>query len=163
MLPDSGHIQEFEAEWKNRKRARAGKEPIPPLYTLEDAVESIKLFRSVKYDEEVQLTDTLKVRFNDAGHILGSSILEIWIKENGTESKLVFTGDLGNKGLPILRDPAIIREADYLIIESTYGNKIHKPKQDNVEKFINIIYETMQKGGNIIIPSFAVGRTQEVI
>lgn len=163
MLPDSGHIQEFEAEWKNRKRARAGKEPIPPLYTLDDAVESIKLFRSVKYDEEVQLTDTLKVRFNDAGHILGSSILEIWLKDNGRESKLVFTGDLGNKGLPILRDPTIIREADYLIIESTYGNKIHKPKQDNVEKFINIIYETMQKGGNIIIPSFAVGRTQEVI
>jgi metallo-beta-lactamase family protein len=111
----------------------------------------------------VQLTDTLKVRFNDAGHILGSSILEIWLKENRRESKLVFTGDLGNKGLPILRDPTIIREADYLIIESTYGNKIHKPKQDNVEKFINIIYETMQKGGNIIIPSFAVGRTQEVI
>ncbi|HHV60217.1 MAG TPA: MBL fold metallo-hydrolase [Clostridiaceae bacterium] len=163
MLPDSGYIQESEAEWKNRKRLRAGDEPVKPLYTMNDAVECMKLFQKVKYDEIVSLTPNIKFRFRDAGHILGSSILELWVRENGKENKIVFSGDLGNKGIPILRDPDIIEEADFLIIESTYGNKLHQDNDNKFERFIDIINDTIKKGGNIIIPSFAVGRTQEII
>ncbi len=163
MLPDSGHIQEFENEWENRKRKRAGKPPISPLYTLQDAVDCMKLFRGVKYGEIVDLTDNIKVRFNDAGHILGSSIIELWVSENGENIKTVFTGDLGNRDMPIVRDPAIIDEADYLVMESTYGNRLHKEKENKAEKFLDIIIDTVNKGGNVVIPSFAVGRTQEII
>jgi len=163
MLPDSGYIQESEAEWKNRKRQRAGKPPVKPLYTYKDAVDCLKLFRSVKYDEMRNLTEDIRVRFRDAGHILGSSIIELWIREKGSEIKVVFSGDLGNKNIPILRDPTIIEDADYLVIESTYGNKVHGKSKDRVEDFVNIINETIDRGGNVVIPSFAVGRTQEVI
>lgn len=165
MLPDSGHIQEFENEWLNRKRQRAGKPPVKPLYTVKEATDCLRLFKGVAYDEVVNLSQNVRVRFNDAGHILGSAILEIWITENNQVTKLVFSGDLGNKGMPILRDPAVIAEADYLIIESTYGNRQHAVKKgsENVEKLLNIITETVAKGGNVIIPSFAVGRTQEII
>ena len=163
MLPDSGHIQEFETEWINRKRLRAGKAPVKPLYTYQDAVDSLVLFKSVKYGEEIQVNSNIRARFNDAGHILGSSIIELWITEDGKESKLVFSGDLGNKGLPILRDPTIIESADYLVIESTYGSRLHSGSADKVQKFVDIIAETVEKGGNVVIPSFAVGRTQEVI
>ncbi len=163
MLPDSGHIQEMEHEWINRKRLRAGKDPIDPLYTHQDAVECMEVFKMVAYDEIVKLPGNITVRFRDAGHILGSSILELWVNENGKESKLVFSGDLGNKGIPIFRDPTIIDSADYLIMESTYGNRLHKESEEKVEKFINIILETIEKGGNVVIPSFAVGRTQEII
>ncbi|MDP4094209.1 MAG: MBL fold metallo-hydrolase [Bacillota bacterium] len=163
MLPDCGHIQEMETEWTNRKRLRAGKPPIQPLYTFEDARNCMVLFDSKRYGETVKLSDNIRVRFNDAGHILGSSILEIWVEENGTETKIVFSGDLGNKGIPILRDPSIIDSADYLIIESTYGNRLHEINEDKVERFVNIANETIEKGGNVIIPSFAVGRTQEII
>ncbi|MDK2800529.1 MAG: metallo-beta-lactamase family protein [Clostridiales bacterium] len=163
MLPDSGHIQEMEYEWINRKRLRAGKPPVDPLYTYQDAVDCMECFRKVAYDEFIKLPGNITVCFRDAGHILGSSILEIWINENGQETKLVFSGDLGNKNIPILRDPTIIDTADYLFIESTYGDRLHQQNEDKVEKITNIILETIEKGGNVIIPSFAVGRTQEII
>ena len=163
MLPDSGHIQEFENEWVNRKRERAGLPPVQPLYTSQDAIDSIRLFSSVRYSEEVRINDQIRARFNDAGHILGSSIVEIWVKENDKEVKLVFSGDLGNMNMPILRDPSIIDSADYLFIESTYGNRNHLNVENKIDRFIEIITSTMGKGGNIIIPSFAVGRTQEIL
>ncbi|EPR13326.1 MBL fold metallo-hydrolase RNA specificity domain-containing protein [Ruminiclostridium papyrosolvens] len=165
MLPDSGHIQEMENEWTNRKRQRAGEPPVKPLYTLEEATDCLSLFKGVAYDEVISVSDDVRVRFNDAGHILGSAILEIWIRENNQETKVVFSGDLGNKGMPILRDPSIIGDTDYLIVESTYGDRLHtlKKETDKIEKFISIISETISKGGNVVIPSFAVGRTQELI
>jgi len=163
MLPDSGHIQEMENEWINRKRIRAGKKPIPPLYTMKDAIGCLKLFKPVRYFEYVQVSEDVKVRFNDAGHILGSAIIEVWVSEKGVTTKVVFTGDLGNSDMPILRDPTVIESADYLIIESTYGNRLHKEKKDRSELFVDIINETLDRGGNVVIPSFAVGRTQEVI
>ncbi|MCX7749004.1 MAG: MBL fold metallo-hydrolase [Clostridia bacterium] len=163
MLPDCGHIQEFENEWLNRKRLRAGKSPIKPLYTYQDALDSLSLFKSVDYSEVIKLTEDIRVRFNDAGHILGSAIIEVWIVENGEETKVVFTGDLGNKNIPILRDPSFIESADYLVIESTYGNRLHEDNKNKVELFVDIINETIERGGNVIIPSFAVGRTQEII
>ena len=163
MLPDSGHIQEFENEWTNRKLLRAGKPPVEPLYTVKDAEECMKLFRDVKYNEIIKVNEDIKVRFNDAGHILGSAILEIWVMDNGKETKVVFSGDLGNKDIPILRDPTFIESADYLVIESTYGNRLHKERAKNSEHFLDIINDTLERGGNVVIPSFAVGRTQEII
>lgn len=163
MLPDCGHIQEMETEWINRKRTRAGKYPVKPLYTYQDAVDCMKLFKSVRYGTVEKLSEDIRVRFNDAGHILGSAILELWINENGEETKVVFSGDLGNRDIPILRDPSSIESADYLVIESTYGNRLHETNINKVDRFVNIINETIEKGGNIIIPSFAVGRTQEII
>jgi metallo-beta-lactamase family protein len=163
MLPDCGHIQEMENEWTNRKRQRAGKQPIKPLYTYQDAVDCLRLFEKVTYSEVVKINEEVRVRYNDAGHILGSAIVEIWIRENGEETKIVFSGDLGNHDIPILRDPSIIESADYLVIESTYGNRLHNQNENKVERFIDIINETIEKGGNVIIPSFAVGRAQEVI
>jgi len=163
MLPDCGHIQEFENEWVNRKRERAGLPPVQPLYTVQDAADSIGLFKGVHYYEEVRINDQVRIKFSDAGHILGSAILELWIREDGHEVKLVFSGDLGNKNMPILRDPDIIDSADYLFIESTYGNRNHIKTESKIDRFIEIIKSTKEKGGNIIIPSFAVGRTQEII
>jgi metallo-beta-lactamase family protein len=163
MLPDSGHIQESEFKWKSRKNSRAGRVIEAPLYTLQDAADSLVLFKPVRYDEEIRPAEDVRVRFRDAGHILGSSILEIWVAENGGETKLVFSGDLGNKGVPIMRDPTIIDGADYLILESTYGDRLHEEKEGRVDRFIEIIDETLANNGNVIIPSFAVGRTQELI
>ena len=163
MLPDSGHIQEFENEWVNRKRERAGLPPVKPLYTVQDATDCMKLFKSVRYYEELRINDWIRVKFNDAGHLLGSSIVELWVREEGREIKLVFSGDLGNRDMPILRDPDIIESADYVFIESTYGNRDHIRTENKIDKFLEIIRSTKEKGGNVIIPSFAVGRTQEVI
>ena len=163
MLPDSGHIQESEQEWQNRKARRAGRPEEPPVYTMEDAVKSCGLLKPYKYDVSFHPADNIRVIFRDAGHILGSAILEIWIRENGQESKLVFTGDLGNNDMPILRDPTILDRADYLVIESTYGGRKHRKATDEVDRFVNIITETIDGGGNVVIPSFAVGRTQEII
>ena len=163
MLPDSGHIQEMEVEWKNRKRERKGEDPLPPLYTAEDAARSLEIFRPVQYDEIVDIDENIKVRFNDAGHMLGSSIIEVWITENEETKKIVFTGDLGNNDIPLLSPPTMISEADYLIMESTYGNRLHMKNDDKAEIFLNIVYETLEKGGTVVIPSFAVGRTQEIL
>jgi metallo-beta-lactamase family protein len=163
MLPDSGHIQEFENEWTNRKRERAGLPPVKPLYTFQEALDCAKLFKSINYGEVIKPCDGVKVRFNDAGHILGSAIIELWVEENGEETKTVFSGDLGNMHVPILRDPTFIESADYLFVESTYGNRLHADVKNKVDKFVDIINETAAKGGNVVIPSFAVGRTQEII
>ncbi len=163
MLPDCGHIQEIETEWVNRKRLRAGKKPIKPLYTLQDAQNSISLFKGISYNEVIRINDGIRVRFNDAGHILGSAIIEVWICEGSEETKIVFSGDLGNKDIPILRDPSLIESTDYLVMESTYGNRLHEDKSNKVERFVDIVNETVENGGNVIIPSFAVGRTQEII
>lgn len=163
MLPDSGHIQEMEIEWINRKRIRAGKHPVPPLYTAEIAADSLKLFEPCDYDEVIEINDEIKVRFRDAGHMLGSAIIEIWVRENGKETKAVFTGDLGNNDTPILRNPELVSSADILVMESTYGDRNHKEREDRFERFIDIVNETIDKGGSVVIPSFAVGRTQEIV
>ena len=163
MLPDSGHIQEQENEWKNKKRARQGKKQLPPLYTAQDAIDCLEIFKPVSYDEIIDIDENIHVRFNDAGHMLGSSIIEIWIKENGEEKKIVFTGDLGNNDIPLLDSPTMIETADFLVMESTYGNRLHIRNDDKAEMFLNIVSETLDKGGNVIIPSFAVGRTQEIL
>ena len=163
MLPDSGHIQEVEIEWKNRKRMREGLEPLPPLYTAEEAIECLEIFNPVQYDEIVEIDDNISVRFNDAGHMLGSAIIEIWAIEDGKTTKAVFTGDLGNNDLPLLDSPTMISNADYLIMESTYGNRLHMRNDDKATMFLDIVAETLDKGGRVIIPSFAVGRTQEIL
>ena len=163
MLPDSGHIQEAEIEWRNRKRKREGKEALPPLYTQEEAEKSLEVFSPVKYDEIIEIDENIQVRFNDAGHMLGSSIIEIWITEDGKQSKIVFTGDLGNNDIPLLDSPTMIESADYLIMESTYGNRHHIRNDDKAELFLNVVSETLDKGGTVVIPSFAVGRTQEIV
>jgi len=163
MLPDSGHIQEAESEWKNRKRKRKGEKEIPPLYTQEEAEKSLEVFSPVQYDEIIDLDENIKARFNDAGHMLGSSIIEIWITENGKQKKIVFTGDLGNNDIPLLDSPTMIESADFLVMESTYGNRHHMRNDDKAEMFLNIVSETLDKGGTVVIPSFAVGRTQEIV
>ena len=163
MLPDSGHIQEMEVEWKNRKRERKGEKPLPPLYTAEDAAKCLEIFSPVQYNEIVEISDNIQVRFNDAGHMLGSAIIEVWITENGKREKIVFTGDLGNNDIPLLSPPTMISDADYLVMESTYGNRLHMRNDDKAKMFIDVVYETLEKGGTVVIPSFAVGRTQEIL
>ncbi len=163
MLPDSGHIQEVEIEWKNRKRKRECLEPLPPLYTAEDAYRCLEIFKRVQYDEIVDIDDNISVRFNDAGHMLGSAIIEIWVTENGKTTKAVFTGDLGNNDIPLLDSPTMISNADYLIMESTYGGRLHMRNDDKAKMFLDIVSETLDNGGRVIIPSFAVGRTQEIL
>ena len=163
MLPDSGHIQEIEIEWKNRKRKREGRESLPPLYTAEEAIESLELFKPVMYDEIVDLDENIKARFNDAGHMLGSSMIEIWITENGETKKIVFSGDIGNNDIPLLSSPTMIESADYLIMESTYGNRLHMQNNNKAEILLNIVSETLNNGGKVIVPTFAVGRTQEIL
>ncbi len=163
MLPDSGHIQEAEIEWKNRKRIRKGEKELPPLYTAEDALKSLEVFEPVKYDEIVEITPDIHVRFNDAGHMLGSSIIELWVKEDGKETKTVFTGDLGNNDIPLLSEPTMIESTDYLVMESTYGSRLHLRNEEKAKMFLDIVSETLDNGGTVVIPSFAVGRTQEIL
>ncbi len=146
----------MEIGWKNKKRERKGLEPLEPLYTAQDAIDCLKLFKPVKYDEIVEISEDIHVRFNDAGHMLGSAIIEVWVKENGREKKIVFTGDLGNNDLPLLDSPTMIDNADYLVMESTYGGRLHVRNDEKAEMFLNVVAETLDKGGNVIIPSFAV-------
>lgn len=163
MLKDSGYIHEKEAEWKNKKALRAGKPEVKPLYTYNDAVDSLKYVYPVLYDQLIKINDEISIVFNDAGHILGSAIVEVWATEDEKTSKIVFSGDLGVIGRPILRDPTIIKKADAVIMESTYGNRVHPPGKDSIEDLINIVIKTAKRGGSVVIPSFAVGRTQELI
>ena len=163
MLPDSGHIQEMESQWKNKKRKRKGEREIPPMYTAEEAAKSLEIFEPIQYDEIIEITPEIHVRFNDAGHMLGSSIIELWVKEDGKETKTVFTGDLGNNDLPLLDSPTMIESADYLIMESTYGSRVHLRNDEKAQLFLDIVSETLDNGGTVIIPSFAVGRTQEIL
>ena len=163
MLPDSGHIQEMESEWKNRKRQRKGEPERPPLYTAEEAARCLEIFEAVNYDEIIEIDENIHVRFNDAGHMLGSSIIELWVKEDGKEVKTVFTGDLGNNDIPLLDSPTMIEDADYLVMESTYGSRLHVRNDEKAKIFLDVVSETLDKQGTVVIPSFAVGRTQEIL
>ena len=163
MLRDSAHIQESDAQWENQKGKRAGREPVEPLYTMADAEEAIGRITTYEYGEKVELCEGVTLRFVDAGHLLGSACVEFWLRENGVERKIVFSGDLGNVDQPIIRDPQTIEEADYVVTESTYGDRSHEPPESYTEALAKIIDETFSRGGNVIIPSFAVGRTQELL
>jgi metallo-beta-lactamase family protein len=163
MLRDSAHIQEFEAEWRNRKAKRSGAEKYEPLYTIDDAVGSMKLFRPCPYDTVVTVDKGLEVRFTDAGHLLGSASIEVWVTEDKDTEKLVFSGDIGNLEQPLLKDPTYLTDADYVIMESTYGNRSHGDRPNYIGDLVGIIQRTFDRGGNLVIPSFAVGRTQELL
>lgn len=163
MLADSGHIQESEVERKNRKRTRRGQEPLAPIYTVDDAHTAMKQFKRMAYDEEMEILPSIRLRFRDAGHILGAAIVELWITEEGETTKLVFSGDLGNLDQPIVRDPTYITEADIVVIESTYGTRIHENRDDRLEHLAAVVNATMKRGGNLLIPAFALGRTQDLL
>ena len=163
MLRDSAHIQESDAQWQNQKGRRAGRAPVEPLYTIADAENAMGLVETYEYGELVDLFEGVRLRFTDAGHLLGSACAELWLTEEGVTRKIVFSGDLGNVDQPIIRDPQTIDEADYVVMESTYGDRLHEPPESYTEALAQIIDETFEKGGNVIIPSFAVGRTQELL
>lgn len=165
MLRDSAKIQQYDIEFLNKKRARRGLHPLEPIYTIEDAVDSMRNFIGIGYNRSYQLTPEVTLTFYDAGHILGSAIvvLDIDDKEAGEQKRLVFSGDLGRIDRPILRDPEIVRGADILIIESTYGNRLHEKVEEANDKLERIVNETCKRGGKLIVPAFAVGRTQELV
>ena len=163
MLLDSAHIQERDADWETRKRLRSGKGPVQPLYNIAEAAESLSHIQGVDCDVMLEVAPNIEVRFRDAGHILGSTIIELWVREKGRKIKIVFSGDLGHRGIPIVKDPTYIDEANYLLIESTYGNRQHKGMKETIDEFAEAIRETLSRGGNVIIPSFAVGRTQDIL
>ncbi|MBQ8271374.1 MAG: MBL fold metallo-hydrolase, partial [Bacteroidaceae bacterium] len=163
MLKDSAHIQMSEIEWKNRKAERSGEENFTPTYTIEDALGAIKLFRGVKYNERITVSAGVDIRFTDIGHLLGSAAIEIWLREGDTEKKIVFSGDVGNTNQPIIKDPAPVAETDYLVLESTYGSRNHERHTDTIEVLAELIENTLSRGGNVVIPSFAIGRTQELL
>ena len=163
VLPDSGYIQESEVERKNRKLSRAGKPLLEPIYTVNDAINSLGQLEPVDYDTDILLAEDVRLCFREAGHILGAAIVELWIDEEGVETKLVFSGDIGQGQQPIVRDPAVINEADYVVMESTYGDRLHEPPGQRTEELMDIINHTMAKGGNLIIPAFAVERTQDLL
>lgn len=163
MLRDSAHVQEMEAEWQNRKGKRSGRNPVAPLYTIQEAERSLQYFQPVDYEETVSLAEGVKARFQDAGHILGSAIIEVWVEDGGIERKLVFSGDLGNRGQPIVRDPTPIEEGDLLWLESTYGDRFHKSREETVVEFLGILQEAIANRSKVIIPAFAVERTQDIL
>ena len=165
MLRDCAHIQMQEAEWKNRKAKRSsGVEPHEPVYTMEDAENAIKRIVPCPYDTKIDLCDGIQIRFTDVGHLLGSSSIEVWATEEGQMRKIVFSGDIGNKNQPLIKDPAKTEEADYVVMESTYGDRLHPTdRPDYVRELAQILQETFDRGGNVVIPSFAVGRTQEIL
>lgn len=163
MLRDSANIQTSEAEWKSRKAQRAGEKPQEPVYTLEDAVGVLKLFHPCSYGKIYQISAGVQIQFTDIGHLLGSACIEVWMRENDVEKKIVFSGDVGNINQPILRDPQTVAEADYLVIESTYGNRLHDAPGDAVAELASYLQKAFDRGGNVVIPSFAVGRTQELL
>lgn len=163
MLMDSAHIQEFEAEWRNRKAKRAGDDMYEPLYTAEDVQNTIKLFRPCDYGDVINLCDGATATFIDAGHLLGSASILITVTENGKTKTVLFSGDLGNINRPLIRDPQRPPHADYVVIESTYGNRLHGEHPDYVSQLAEVLQSTFDKGGNVVIPSFAIGRTQELL
>ena len=163
MLRDSAHIQEFEAEWRNRKGKRSGAPLKEPLYTMQDAETILKTFVPCAYGETVEICEGLRIRFTDMGHLLGSACIEVFVTESGKETKLVFSGDIGNVNQPLIKDPAYVTKADYVIVESTYGDRLHNAPPDYAAQLADTIQKTFDRGGNVIIPSFAVGRTQELL
>ncbi|EKC62907.1 metallo-beta-lactamase family protein, partial [human gut metagenome] len=158
-------IQSAEAEWKNRKAKRsANNAVVEPLYTMEDADGVIRRFVPCHYNTIVEVCEGVKIRFTDIGHLLGSASIEVWLTEDGNTKKIVFSGDIGNKHQPLLKDPTPTKEADYVVMESTYGDRLHpKDKLDYVAELTKVLQETLDRGGNVVIPSFAVGRTQEIL
>lgn len=163
MLRDSAHIQEMDAANENRKDRRAGKEPIEPLYTLEDVEATLEMLESYEYGQEFEPASGIRIRFSDAGHLLGSAFTEAWLTENGTTKKIVFSGDIGNKNQPLIRNPQYVDEADFAVMESTYGLRQHDHVDDYTPELAQVIDKTLARGGNVVIPAFAVGRTQELL
>ncbi|WP_343252583.1 MBL fold metallo-hydrolase [Ligaoa zhengdingensis] len=163
MLRDSAHIQMFEAEWRNRKAKRAGREEYQPLYDIEDAQGALARFAPHEYGETIDLCEGIRIRFVDAGHLLGSASIEVWLTEGEVRRKLAFSGDIGNLDQPLIRDPQYITDADYVVMESTYGDRNHGGRPDYVAQLAAVIQRTLDRGGNLVIPSFAVGRTQELL
>lgn len=163
LLPDSAHIQAMEVERKNRKLSRAGEPLLEPIYDVEDAEKVMEMVKSINYDEVVDLAEGIELRMRDAGHILGSGIAELWIEEEGIKTKYVFSGDLGQGDQPIIKDPTIIESADYVFMESTYGGRFHHNKENRAEQLRDVIQNAMKKGGNLVIPAFAVERTQDLL
>ncbi len=163
MLPDSGQIQERDAEEENQRRLRTGEPFIEPLYNIEDALDCLMLFRGVPYQYKVSIDENISFRFQDAGHVLGSASIELWVKEDNKTSKWVFSGDIGRKNKPFLKNPQRIKDADYVVIESTYGGRKNRPYRQEVKKLFSIIDKTLKRGGDVIIPAFALQRTQDII
>ena len=163
MLRDSAHIQESDAQWQNQKGRRAGREEVEPLYTVADAEAALRQIRTFEYGVRFDVCEGVAARFSDAGHLLGSAEAEIWATEGGETRKLAFSGDLGNVDQPIIRNPSLLSEADYVVMESTYGDRSHEPPESYTEALAALIDDVFSQGGNIIIPSFAVGRTQELL
>ena len=163
MLRDSAHIQESDAQWENRKGERAGRPEVEPLYTLADAEATLAQVETREYGEVFEVCPGVRCRFVDAGHLLGSACVELWLTEGDVERKIVLSGDLGNVDQPIIRDPQFIDQADYVVTESTYGDREHEPPESYTAALAQIIDETLGRGGNVIIPAFAVGRTQELL
>ena len=163
MLRDSAHIQESEAQWRNRKAERAAEPLVEPVYTTQDALGAISRFRPCSYGEVVQVGEGVCARFADIGHLLGSACIELWLTEGNQTKKIVFSGDVGNLNQPIINDPKPVEETDYLVIESTYGDRLHAAPGDPVEELAKVLQKTLDRGGNLVIPSFAVGRTQEML
>ncbi|MBQ4258463.1 MAG: MBL fold metallo-hydrolase [Clostridia bacterium] len=163
MLMDSAHIAEQEAVWRNRKAKRSGKELYVPPYTVQDAQKALTLFRPCSYEKTVSPANGISVRFIDAGHLLGSASIEITAEENGGKTTVVFSGDVGNIDRPLINDPVSPKKADYLVIESTYGDRLHGERSDYVSQLVHVLQDTFDRGGNVVIPAFAVGRTQELL
>jgi metallo-beta-lactamase family protein len=163
MLRDAAYLQEKDADTESRKRARKGLAPLDPLYTMRDAERALKQFHALAYDEAREVASGVRVRLTDAGHILGSAIVELWVDDSGVSRKLVFSGDLGQSGTPIMRDPARVAEADLVLLESTYGDRCHRSREDTLAEMGEIFAAAHADGGNILIPAFAVGRTQELL
>lgn len=163
MLQDAGFLNEKDVETENRKRKRRGKELLTPLYTIQDAIHTMGYFETFDYNNKQEILPNISIKLSDAGHILGSAIIEVWLSEGGTNRKIVFSGDLGRKDMPILKDPTIIKSADLVLMESTYGDRNLHPWNEHLQQFSEIIREARQSKGNILIPSFAVGRSQEIL
>ncbi len=164
LLLDSAHIQEKDAEWHTKKALRAGRDEVfEPLYNTDDVIACLPYFDKKDYGSTGELGDGIRYRFIDAGHILGSGTLEMWFHDGSKDKKIVFSGDIGKSGNPIIRDPEHVAEADYVVVESTYGNRFHKDLESSVDELERVIKETFKRGGNVLVPSFAVGRTQDVL
>lgn len=163
MLKDSAFLYEKDVEWENRKRARKGLKPVEPVYTIDDATRALTHFKGLVYEKPTKILPNVRLQLNDAGHILGSSIVELWLEHEGQQRKLVFSGDLGRSGMPILEDPVSIDEADLVIMESTYGDRLHRSWDETHNEITQVLSSTTSASGNILIPAFAVGRTQELL
>jgi len=163
MLKDAGYLNEKDAEWENRKRQRKHLKPVAPIYTMQDAIAAMRRFRGLDYDTRREILPGIEIRLRDAGHILGSAIVELWLTEGGTRRKLAFSGDLGHRGAPILCDPAPVADADLVVMESTYGDRLHRSRDETRAELADVIANARAERGNILIPAFAVGRTQEIL